>query len=153
MAIGATSENKVSVFRNPVGYLKANQSKTIPMATTVFQITAPTEVSFSTDASVVMARGGQKVASHYFEEDRSSRFDMPIPLSAQTLRWADGKHLQTVSGGFAYMVDFDGANLQKLVETNETLNACFDANYKQLYTFSKSTKPFNINSTLMKLND
>ena len=153
VALGTTADNKVSVFRNPAGYLKANPSKNFPLATTVFQLTAPTEVSFSTDASVVMARGGQKIASHYFEEDRSARFELPMPLGALPLRWTDGKHLQAVSGGSAYIVDFDGANLQKLVETNEALNAYFDAKYENLYTFSIAAKPFNISRTQIKLND
>ena len=153
VALGVGAENKVSVFRNPVGYLKANPDKNIPLATTVFQLPNPTEVSFSTDASVVMARGGQKIASHYFEEDRSARFELTVPVGALPLRWTDGKHLQVVSNGFAYIIDFDGANMQKLVETSDSLNAYFDNKYQNLYTFSSAIKPFNISQTQIKLDN
>lgn len=151
VAIGSTSEGKVTVIRNPIGYLKSNPNKTLPLATTIFLIDAPTEVSFSTDGSVVMARGGQKVASHYFEEDRTTRYDVPVPLDSNKLRWSDGKHLQVVSGGFSYIFDFDGANLQKLVETSAQFSTYFDNNYRSLYSFSTGAKPFNISRTLIKI--
>ena len=153
LAVGASKDNKVAVYKNPVGYLKANQTKILPLAITIFAIDTPTETSFSTDGSVVMARGKQRIASHYFEEDKTARFDVVQPLGEQKLRWADGKHLQYVSGGYAYIVDFNGSNNQKLVETNDLFSVNFDNNYRYLYSFSQTAKPFNISRTLIKLND
>lgn len=153
LSVGATKDNKVAIYKNPVGYLKANPTKTLPLAITMFTIDSPTETSFSTDGSVVMVRGKQRIASHYFEEDKSSRFDIAQPLGEQKLRWVDGKHLQYVSGGFAYIVDFNGSNNQKLVETNDAFSVNFDNNYRYLYSYSQTPKPFNISRTLIKLND
>ncbi|NDD83771.1 PEGA domain-containing protein, partial [bacterium] len=153
VAVGATKDNKVAIFKNPVGYFKSNPTKTLPLAVAMFALNEPSEVSFSTDGSVVMARGGQRIASYYFEENKSSRFDIAQPISAQKLRWADGKHLQYVSNGFAYITDFDGANTQQLMETNELFSVNFDNTYRYLYSFSKTTKPFNISRTLIKLNN
>jgi len=153
LAVGATSDNKVAIYKNPIGYLKANPTKNLPLATTIFSLDAPTEVSFSTDSSVVMARGKQRIVSHYFDEDKSAKFDIAQPLDIQKLRWTDGKHLQYVSGGFAYMIDYDGANVEKLVETNSLFSVTFDNNYRYLYSFSQSSKPFNVSRTQIKLND
>lgn len=151
LAVGASSENKVAILSNPVGYLKANPDKTIPLATTIFLLENPTEVSFSTDGSVVMARGGQKIASHYFEEDRSAKYVLSVPIGLSSLRWVDGKHLQAVSGGYSYIFDFDGANLQKLTETTEKYSIYFDNNYRSFYSFSNTEKLFSINRTLIKI--
>ncbi len=151
VVLGTPSENKVTVLRNPVGYLKSNPEKTIPLATTIFLLDNPTEVSFSTDASVVMARSGQKIATHYFEEDRTSRYELPIKLGASKLRWSDGKHLQTVSEGSAYIFDYEGSNLQKLVETSELFNVYFDSNYRSLYSFDSKAKLFNMSRSIIKI--
>ncbi len=151
LAVGASAENKVAVYRNPIGYLKANPNKTLPLATTILQLENPTEVSFSTDGSIIMARGGQKIASHYFEEDRTARFVVSLPLGSERLRWTDGKHLQAVSGGSAYIFDFDGANLQKLTDTPEQFSVYFDSNYRSLYSFSNTAKPFTMSRTLIKI--
>ncbi len=153
LAVGAQSDNKVAVFKNPIGYFKSNPTKLLPLATTMFNLDLPSEVAFSSDGSVVMVRGKQRVASHYFEEDRTARFDIVQPLNTQKLRWVDGKHLLYVSGGYAYIADFDGANNQKLVQTNDVFSVNFDNNYRYLYSFSQMAKPFNISRTQIKLDN
>lgn len=146
IAVGAAPENKVTIVKNPLGYLKANPKQLVPAAATVLQLPNPTEVYFSTDASVVAARSGQKIASHYFEEDRSAKFDMAVPITSQKLTWLDGKHLKFSSNKDSYMVDFDGANLRKLASTNSQFQTILDNNYQSLYSFSaaENGKLFNI---------
>ena len=152
VAVGAPSENKVTVLRNPVGYLQNHTDQTVPMATTVLQVTAPSDVSFSTDGTAVMARGGQNVATHNFDEDRSAKFVLTVPVSAEKLYWVDGKHLKIASGGFAYIVDYNGDNLQKLNPTLDSLSSYYDNNYQALFTFTSGAngRPFLVSRSALK---
>lgn len=155
MAIGVTSENKVTILRDPLTYLKANTKQTLPLAVTILQVPSPTEVSFSTDQSAVMVRGAQLFAAHLFEEDRSVKFELPLPINATAVQWVDGKHMTVVSGGFSYMFDYNGENVQKLVETIDGIGTYFDNSYQSAYTFTTGTggKLFNVNRSLLRANN
>lgn len=143
-ALGATAENKVTVLRNPVGYLKADTTRTIPLATTIFLLEKPTTVSFSADASVVLARGGKKIATHYFAEDRTSRYEVPLAIESSPVTWLDGKHLSVTAGTTAYIMDFDGNNVQKLADSPGQYGVFLDNNSRSLYSFGNTTKPFQV---------
>ncbi len=148
MAIGVPAENKVTILRDPLTYLRANTKQTIPLATTVLQLANPSEVSFSTDQTTVMARSGQNFATHNFDSDRTAKFTLQQPISAAIkVQWIDGKHISAVSGGEAYMFDFNGENVQKLVPSIEGLGSYFDNSYRSLFTFTAGAngKPFNVN--------
>ncbi len=153
IAVGSSSENKVTILRNPVEYLHTHPEQTVPSAVTILQVPAPTEVSFSTDASVVMARGGQKFAVHYFEEDKSSTYELGVPVPSDKLRWIDGKHLQAMSGADAYLFDYDGANLQKTVPSLAQFGSYFDNNYQNIYGFTTFTNgiPFTVTRSSLKV--
>ncbi len=146
IAIGVASENKVTILRNPLAYLKTHPAQLLPQPTTVLQVESPTEVSFSTDATAVMARGGQHFAAHNFDEDKTARFDASVSLPATLLKWADGKHLIAVSGADSYLFDYDGANLQKMVPSIDGFGAYFDISYQAVFSFRVGSegKPFDV---------
>jgi len=154
IAIGVPSENKITILRNPISYLHANPKQTLPLPITVLQVTAPTEVSFSTDGSVVMARGAQNFAAHNFEEDHTVRYELNKPITAYPLQWIDGKHLVAVSAGYSYMFDYDGANVQQLLPSIEGLGVLFDNSYQSVYGFTAGAdgKPFNVNRASLLVN-
>lgn len=153
LAIGAPAENKVTILRNPLSYLRANPEQTIPLATTVLQVMAPSEVSFSTDTTAVFARGKQNFAAHNFEEDKTTIYTLPDTISAHPLQWADGKHLTTISGGNVFILDYDGANLQQLVPGIDAFGTYFDSSYDSMYSFTLGTngKLFNVTRTSLKV--
>lgn len=151
LAIGVQNENKVTILRDPLTYLKANPRQLLPLPTTVLQVKSPTEVSFSTDVTTAMARGGQNFASHNFDLDKTSKFVLPAPTSNTPIQWVDGKHMTAVSGGAVQMFDFSGENLQKMVPSLENLGVFFDNSYQSTYTFTadQNGKVFNVNRTLL----
>lgn len=152
-ALGAPSENKITILRNPIGYLKADKSRNIPLATTIFHLDNPTSISFSTDGSVVLARSGRRIATHYFELDRSARFDSPLSIESSPVIWLDNMHLTAIVGGEAYIMDYDGSNIQKLVTTSAGLGIYLDASGNNLYSFTGSQKPFQISRTSLVVTD
>lgn len=146
---GSTQDNKVAVYRNPVGYLRANKDKQLPLATTIFLVEKPEELSFSLDNSVIAVRGGKTIATHYFDEDKTSRYDVPLGALPQKLVWVDGKHLMVSNNNMVSLFDFDGTNLQTLTQSNSSLPIFFDNNYRSLFTFSSQQKPFHIQRSSM----
>lgn len=154
LGVGSTKDNKVAIYRNPIGYLKANPNLALPLATTIFQIDSPQYIQFSTDNSVVMVRGENKLATHYFEEDKTTRFNSPIALKpGSVVTWADGKHILLTSEGKVTIVDFDGTNAQQLGETNDSFGAFFDTNFRSVYTFGNTLRPFNITRLSMVVSE
>jgi hypothetical protein len=122
-----------SIFVDVPGALAAS-------AKTVKQPTAETRS--------VTARSGQNFATHNFDSDRTAKFSLQQPISAAIkVQWIDGKHMSAVSGGDAYMFDFNGENVQKLVPSIEGLGSYFDNSYRSVFTFTAGAngKPFNVN--------
>jgi hypothetical protein len=148
LGVGARSDNKVAVYRNPVGYLKANADRTLPLAATMLHIESPNSLSFSSDNSVIMVHSNTKIATHYFEEDKTTRFDAPIALTpSSNVQWLDGKHIVLTVGLQTKLLDFDGTNVQDLGTTNEQYGVYTDSNDRNMYSFGPSQKPFNIYKT------
>ncbi len=148
VGVGARTDNKVAVYRNPVGYLKANPDRTLPLAVTMLHIENPLALSFSADNSVIMVRNSTKIATHYFEEDKTTRFDTPIALSpSANVRWLDGKHLVIATATQSKLLDFDGTNVIDVGTTSEQFGLYTDSNVRNVYTFSPTQKPFNIYKT------
>ncbi len=154
MAIGSPAENKVTILRNPIAYLRVNPLQAVPLATTVLQVDQPTEVSFSTDATTVVARGAQNAASHHFEEDRTVKFAVAQPLVASTeLRWIDGKHFTYTSDSKGYVADYDGSNVQQIVPSVSPFGLYFDNDYQAVFSFTTGAggKPFNVTRASMRV--
>ncbi len=136
LGTGTPKDNRVIVYNDPIHALDANDFSTIPVPTTVLNVTSPNEVHISADSSVIMARNNTTVASHEFEADRSYTFNLAVPVRDLTeSHWVDGQHLiYTADSGALQIVDFDGSNDYELVAGAGALQGYFSRTMDLLYT-------------------
>lgn len=138
MGIGSPAENRIIVYNDPINALRQNDFSTLPVPTTVLRVEKPEELTISSDASVILARGGQKFATHEFEEDRTYVFDTEYPItSGQELNWMDGQHIMMgVAENDQLVMDFDGSNQLLLSKSQPTLGSIFDGPINRQFTFN-----------------
>jgi hypothetical protein len=138
--VGATSENIVYVYRDPIGQLGSSSVK-LPVAIRAIKISAPTHVSFSPTAQYVVAEGGSHFGVYDIFLKRTYVYTHPLPLDApQThAQWMDGNRLTYVSGGKLVVFDYDRRNQQTLMPANAGAGPFFSADYKYVYAFAPGT--------------
>lgn len=134
LAAGAASENRVFVFRDPIGQFKS--SPTDPLVPVrILKVTTPTYVSFSTTGRIVMAENGDKFAAYDAETVRGYTYQLNAAMDPPQLHasWMDDSHFSYVSGGKVVVVDFDGMNLQTLSPAAANHEPFFARDYKHVY--------------------
>lgn len=135
LAAGASSENRVFLYRDPIATLKARPNE--PLAPVqILKVTAPNHVSFSANARFVIAQNGDQFAVYDAETDRGYGYRTNLPIDAPQTRatWMDGFRLCYVSGGKVVVFDFDGTNLQNLSAASSNHRPAFDRDYRYMYT-------------------
>lgn len=153
LAAGSQADDKVAVYFDPVGYLARNQSRKLPLASTILRVDRPEYASFSVDSSVIVVRGGAQFASYEFEADRSYNFSVKGAFDSGTnLRWMDGARFNYTGEGVVYSVDFDGSNVEKLVPAESAFGVYYDRPYDNLFSFVSSPENtlFQITNTSLK---
>ena len=152
---GASSENAVYVFKDPITALSSeSQIKNIFART--LRIENPKKVSFSANARIIAVQSGQKFAVFDAETDRQyrysieDRFDTDKPAS-----WMDGHRLTTSSNNQVLVFDFDGINQQKLTAINNKTSVMFDRDYKNYFTLepTKETSKSALSSTSLQVKE
>ncbi|MDO8266018.1 MAG: PEGA domain-containing protein [Candidatus Saccharibacteria bacterium] len=142
MGVGSPLENRVVIYNDPIGAIKQNDFSDIPVPTTVLKIDNPEELSISSDSSCIVVRGGQRIATHEFEADRSYAVQIDaVPDPDQEIIWLDGQHLLFVSAGVQYMMDFDGSNQYDLMPTIASLSTVANKDINFIYSFKQSDQP------------
>lgn len=135
LAAGASSENRVFFYRDPIGILKARPKE--PLAPVqILKVDAPNHVSFSANKRFVIAENGDKFAVYDAETDRGYAYQSGAPLDAPQVHaaWMDGFRLRYVSGGKVVVFDFDGTNMRTLTAASPNHLPFFDRNYRYMYT-------------------
>ncbi len=136
MGVGSPVENRVVVYNDPINAVKQNDFSTLPVPTTVMRVDNPQKLSISADSSVIVVRGGQAMASHEFEADRSYSFTLDTALDAGSeVRWLDGQHISYGSGGKQFIMDFDGSNRHELVAGLSALGSFVDKDFEVFFTY------------------
>jgi hypothetical protein len=136
VAAGATSENRLFLYRDPVGMLKARPKE--PLAPIqILKVVGPNHLSFSINKRFVIAENADKFAVYDIKTDRGYAYQSSVPLDAPQAfaTWMDGFHLAYVSGGKTVVFDYDGTNLVTLSAASPNYMPLFDPNYRYLYTF------------------
>ena len=149
VAAGASIEDKVYVYVNPVNALQAApQQELVPI--TVLRVAGANALTFSSSAQFVMAENGTKFAVYDAENDKTYTYTATSSLDAQQTKasWMDGSRLTYVSGGKQVVVDFDNTNLQSLMPANASYTPLFDTAYKYAYAMaSDSSGKLTLTST------
>jgi hypothetical protein len=136
VAIGASSENKVYVYKNPNAQLSSSLGLLVPVS--VLKTPAPTRLSFSNNARFIMDENGSQFSVYDAEVGKTYHYDTRLPLDApqQYATWMDGHRLTYVSGGKLVVFDFNHTNTQKLMPADPAQTAFFTPNYKYVYTIA-----------------
>lgn len=134
---GASSENKVYIFKDPVGQLKSEADHAV-VPLQVLHVVNPTFVSFSANAQFVMAESGQAFGVYDIENQTGYNFNTKVTLDIPQVHasWMDGDRLTYVSQGKVLIFDYDGTNQQMLVVANARYLPFFAPNFKFVYTLA-----------------
>ena len=137
LAAGAASENKVFVYKDPIGMFKRSPADPL-IPVQILKVTAPTYVSFSANKEIALAESANQFSVYDAETKHAYTYQTAQPLDAPQVHatWMDGTHLTFTSGGKLTVLDFDGANVQQLEAASPSLLPAFDNNYHYVYVLS-----------------
>ena len=135
VAVGAASEGKAYVYKNPVAMLQ-DQKVTVPVR--ILKVANLNYLTFSNNARFIMAEQGSHFAVYDAENNKGYAYTLKNALDApqEHAMWMDGHRIMLISNGKVVVVDFDGANERSLVTTNSQFLPYFDRDYQYLYTIT-----------------
>lgn len=130
VAAGASSENKVYIYKNPVTQLNSRLGVLVPIY--VLKTANPNFLAFSANARFIMDENGSNFSVYDAEYDKGYRFDTQAPLDVPQAHasWMDGHRLDYVSAGKLLVFDFNSTNKQTLVAANPAYVPFFSPDYK-----------------------
>lgn len=135
-AIGASSESKVYVYKNPVSQLRSKRPVLVPVY--VLKAKQPTYLEFSDNARFILDEGGSEFAVFDAENEKGYLYTVPEALDTPQAHanWMDGHRLDYVSGGKLVVFDYDHANPQTLMAGSPNYRPAFDTDYKYVYVLT-----------------
>lgn len=152
VAIGARSENKVYVYKNPNTQLSSNLGSLVPVS--VLKTNTPNRLSFSSNARFIMAENGPQFSVYDAEVGKTYQYDTKLPLDApqEYANWMDGNRLTYVSGGKLVVFDFDNKNRQTLMSADAAHTPFFVPDYKYVYSVAPvQGTAQSLNSTALRI--
>jgi hypothetical protein len=134
IAVGASGDNKVMIFKNPQAVRKTGRVKNLVPAR-VLRVSGPNYLAFSTSTRFAMIENGTSFAVYDAETDKGYTYSTSLPMDAGTLHatWMDGHRLTYVSGGKTIIFDYDNINTQTLAASHPAVLPMFDRNYRYVY--------------------
>jgi len=130
VAIGASSESKVYVYKNPVTQLNSRLGTLVPIY--LLKTANPNYLAFSDNTQFIMDENGSQFSVYDAENDKGYSYNAGAPLDTPQVHatWMDGNRLVYVSNGKLVVFDYDHANPQTLMAANSGYPAFFDPAYK-----------------------
>ncbi len=149
-AVGAASENKVYVYKDPIGQINSRVVRS-PVPAQVLHVESPNFVGFSNNAQFIVAENGQQFGVYDIENKRGYNYQTAQPLDAPQAHatWMDGNRLNYVSGGKLLVFDYDYTNQQSLVVAAPAYLPFFAPDYQHLYFIAPEVVAgqFNLSQT------
>jgi hypothetical protein len=138
VAMGASSENKVYIYKNPLRQLNSVTKALVPAQ--VLHVTQPNYLSFSPNAQFIVAENATQFGVYDIENAQGYNYTATEPIDTPQAHavWMDGNRLTYVSNGAVTVFDYDHTNSQKLVASSSNFLPLFAPNYKYVYTLSPS---------------
>lgn len=149
VAVGASGEDKVYIYKNPVDSLKSDSGDVL-VPVHILKAVHPTRVEFAPASRFVAAQGGQDFAVYDVKNNNGYGYLLETPIDPTTAyaQWADEYHLATTSAsGEAMIFDYDGTNVQLLATTRLGSFPFFDRDYRKLHTM---TATYSLTSTNLR---
>lgn len=135
VVVGAASDNKVYVYKNPITLLDDANRKPVFARTII--INQPKKVSFSANASKIAVQSDQNFAVLDLETVRLFRYTIKEKFdNDRPVKWMDGHRLVTSTDKTVIVFDFDGINIQKLMPIDSATNVMFDRDYENAFTLT-----------------
>jgi hypothetical protein len=137
VAVGASVDNKVYVFKNPQNVRKAAKVKNLSPVQ-ILRVTAPNYMAFSSNTRFIMIENGTSFGVYDAETDKSYTYATSLPLDPGVAHatWMDGHRLTYVSGGKTVVFDYDNINFQTLTPAAPGSLPFFDRDYRYLYNMA-----------------
>jgi hypothetical protein len=141
VAVGASNDSAVYIYKNPQNQLTANDNG-YPAPWRRMAITSPTYVSFSSNTQFLVAESGQNFVVYDLENVDQYRYTAKSPLDQPQLHatWMDGDRLMYVSGGKLVVFDYDNRNRQTLMSALSTFTPVFDGGYTHVFAIAPSAR-------------
>lgn len=137
IAAGASGEDRVYVYKNPVEALNGSGDVLVPVY--ILKTVRPTYLAFSPESRFVMAEGGQDFGVYDVKNNKgySYQFEDQLATAPGHVAWADEFHLAaTTAAGQSIIFDYDGTNQQVLAAARPGLTPIFNNNYRWLYALT-----------------
>lgn len=129
-AFGASSENRIYVYKNPVTQLNSTLGTLVPVYE--LNVTAPNYVAFSANSQYVTAENGSSFAvfDAWYDEGYTYNAGTPLDKPQPHAAWMDGNRLMYVSDGKLVIFDYDHTNVHTLEAADSAYVPIFDPSYK-----------------------
>ncbi len=136
MAAGASSENKIYVYKDPEATLQNATNVLVPIE--ILKLDAPNYLAFSPSNQYVMAESGDHFATYDTRNDKNYTYQIKTPLDAPQphAAWIDGARVGLVSNGRTLVFDYDSANQRALSAATPGYLPFFDPQYEALYSLA-----------------
>ncbi len=140
VAVGASSENKIYIYKDPVGQLAAVPKQAL-VPSQVLHVNQPNYLSFSSNTQFIVTESGTQFGVYDILNEKGFNYTSPLPLDAPQAHasWMDGDRLTYVSGGKLIEFDYDNTNVQHLSAADPAYLPVFPPNYRFVYTLAPST--------------
>lgn len=148
IAASASTENKVYIYRDPLGQLAAMPNHALVPAQ-VLHVTAPNYLSFSDNTQFIVAENATEFGVYDLRNKTGYHYFAPQPLDAPELHasWMDGHRLTYVSGGKVTVFDYDNANRQVLIPADSRFSIAFPPDYKYVYGLAPGSSAGQLDMT------
>ena len=149
IAAGATHDNRVYVYQDPISVLSQGTGS-ILIPNTVLRVTQPDYLEFSANTEYVVAAHANQFAVYDAQYDKTYAYTIDAPFDAPQphATWMDGNRLMYVSGGKLIVFDYDSTNQQTLMSADSRYLPAFDQNYHYEYGLALSAATDKLPATL-----
>jgi hypothetical protein len=140
VAAGATHDNQVYVYQDPVSVLNQGPSAVL-IPNTVLRVNQPNYLEFSANTQFVVASNANHFAVYDAQYDKTYAYTIDAPFDAPQSHatWMDGDRLVYISNDKLVAFDYDSANFQTLMPADPGYLPFFDQNYHYEYDLAMST--------------
>lgn len=139
IAAGASSEDRVFVYNNPLDNLRDGQ---VAAPIQILKADNPSSVKFSKNARMVMIQSGKNFAVYDAETDRGYAYELDVPsgTTPSVATWVGGFHMSVISDKKLVVFDYDGTNQHTLMSGRRGFKPAFNPDYNLVYVLSADNK-------------
>ncbi len=154
VVVSSDADRKTYIYKEPAKFLEENpDQKAVP--TTILKATGDISMlAFSQNTRFIVANNGQHFSVYDAEEDRNFRYDLKQQFDQSVEpAWIDGHRMVVFNDGKAIIFDYDGINVQTLVDADKVTPVFFSRDYTLMYTLLGKDKSYKFSQTPLRLEE